>query len=157
MLDELEYEALQAEKRDKMQSRWQTWTVLGTLIGAFGLASLQSGITGYVVVLYPLLASCLATFTAHSEAILDQIKTYLYQFEEKHNYQGYEHYNRAHKRKSSGGHKTALLNAILLTDFLAITLTGIRMIDARSFLLAAIAMGIELYAIVKTWKALHHE
>ena len=80
-LHELEYEALQAEKRDKMNARWQVWSILVGLVGAFGLVSLQAGITGYVVMLYPLIAACLARFSAHSESILDQIKAYLLDFE----------------------------------------------------------------------------
>jgi hypothetical protein len=55
-IEEKEFEALQAEKRDRMNSRWQVWSILVGLAGAFGLASLQSGYTGYVVALFPILA-----------------------------------------------------------------------------------------------------
>ncbi|MBO0783440.1 MAG: hypothetical protein J2P37_31905, partial [Ktedonobacteraceae bacterium] len=90
----LEYEALQAEKRDRMTARLQVWSLLLGLVGAFGLASLQAGTTSYLVALYPLLAACLARYTRHSEAVLHKVKDYLLSVEQQASYSGYEHFNR---------------------------------------------------------------
>src|SRR5947199_4800127 len=60
------YDAVLAEKRDKLNSRLQIWSLLLALISGFGVASVQEGNTSLVVALYPLLAACLAHFTAHS-------------------------------------------------------------------------------------------
>src|SRR5436305_14903936 len=115
------YDAVLAEKRDKLNSRLQIWSLLLALISGFGVASVQEGNTSLVVALYPLLAACLAHFTAHSEAVLDQIKAYLYKFEQDHEVKGYETYNKENQLKSSPseGHKKALLQALILTQALA--------------------------------------
>ncbi len=76
-LAELEYESLQQEKRDKLNARLQVWSLLVALVGAAGVASVQSGTLAYVVLLYPLLAACVARYAGHSESVLNQVKAYL--------------------------------------------------------------------------------
>lgn len=149
-LPEIEYEALQAEKRDKMNARWQVWSILVGLIGAFGLVSLQNGATGYVVVLYPIIAACLTRFSTHSESVLDQVKAYLLAFEKKQGYQGYEHYNRAQCRRSSGGHNKALREAILCTDILAVIVLTVHLYLDHLVWLAILVCLFEGVVIYRT-------
>ncbi len=99
----LEYEALQAEKRDKINARLQVWSLFIGLVGAFGLASIQAGVTGFVVALYPFLAYCIAGYTSHSESVLDQVKKYLQHFETTNQYDGYECFNQMHRKQRKSG------------------------------------------------------
>lgn len=114
-----EFSELQQEKRDRMNARLQIWTVFISLVSAFSLAGIQSGKTAYLVSLYPYLAACLARYAGHNESIIDQIKAYLLKIEQEQNFNGYEQYNKASKRRSSGGHKRSLRDAIALTQSLA--------------------------------------
>src|SRR5258708_5695547 len=118
-LAELEYEALQQEKRDKLNARLQVWSLLVGLVGASGVASVQNGAIAYVVLLYPLLAACVARYAGHSESVLNQVKAYLLQVEKRAGYEGYEHFNKTSGRRGAGSHMMALRDAILLTDGLA--------------------------------------
>ena len=148
--DEMEYEALQAEKRDKMNARWQVWSILVGLTGAFGLASLQTGATGYVIALYPVIVACLARFSAHSESVLDQIKRYLLEVENRQSHEGYEHFNRSQCRKSSGSHRKALRDAIYCTDLLASVVLIAHVYTDHGPLLAVIAFCLEIAILYKT-------
>jgi hypothetical protein len=148
-LASLEYEALQTEKRDKMNARLQVWSLFVALVGAFGLASLQTGTVSDLVALYPFLALCIARYARHSERVLDQIKAYLFQIEQAHEYRGYEHHNRANQRRTSGSHLTALRDAILISQGLAICMIALRLIDM--LLLALVVTVIELGALAATW------
>src|SRR5436305_154240 len=96
-LAELDYEAAQAEKRNRLGERLQVWSLLFALVSGFGLASVQSGNISYVVMLYPLLACCIARAVGHSEAVLDQLKAYLLKIEQDSSYVGYEKYNKSNK------------------------------------------------------------
>src|SRR6266571_1906279 len=96
-LAELEFEACQQEKRDRINARLQVWSVLIGLVGAFVLAALQGGNVPYVVGVYPMLAAYVGRFASHSEAVLDQIKAYLFLMEERSEYEGYEHFNHTSK------------------------------------------------------------
>lgn len=152
----LEFEALQAEKRDKLNSRLQVWSLLLALISGFGIASLQSGAISYVVVLYPLLAFCVARYVAHNEAVLDQVKAYLLELEQEISFQGYEHYNKAHKLNNSvsGGHKKALRDAIVLTDVLALGAVVLRLLFAGWWFLALPVLLVNGVVLIKTWLCL---
>lgn len=119
-LAELEYESLQQEKRDKLNARLQIWSLLVALVGASGFASVQGGTLAYVVALYPLLAACVARYAGHSESVLDQVKAYLLEVEQRTGYSGYERYNKTSKRKTRGNHARALRDTIVLTDSMAI-------------------------------------
>ncbi len=155
-LNNLEYGALQQEKRDKLNARLQIWSLLLALISGFGIASLQTGAISYVVALYPLLALCVARYVAHSEAVLDQVKAYLLERERAANYQGYEHYNKLHKLTNSvsGGHKKALRDAILLTDVLATGAAVIRLQLSGWWFLALLVLLVNGIVIAKTWLCL---
>ena|SRR5436305_10217124 len=150
------YDAVLAEKRDKLNSRLQIWSLLLALISGFGVASVQEGNTSLVVALYPLLAACLAHFAAHSEAILDQIKAYLLQLEQEAGINGYETHNKQNKLKSSssGGHKKALLQALTLTQTLATSMVVWRLHSQGNDIAAAIVLCIEILAIITTVQAL---
>jgi hypothetical protein len=148
-LTEMEYEACQAEKRDKMNSRLQVWQLLIGLIGAFGLASIQAGAVVYVVCLYPLLAACIARHVGHSEGILKQLKAYLLKVEYGCDYSGYETFNKASKRVGSGNHMRALRDAILLTDLLAAAVVEVRLLaDGWLWLAVMMAMVVSVVMIV---------
>ena len=148
---QLDYEAAQAEKRDKLNTRIQVWSLLFALVGAFGFASVQSGTVSYVVALFPLLAACLARYAAHSEKILDQVKAYLWQMERKSGYTGYESYHQVHKQRSSGGHKKALRDAIILTDSLAMIVLFTRLFSLHVPWVTNSVMLLELGAVFLTF------
>jgi hypothetical protein len=149
-LAELEYEACQQEKRDRMNARLQEWSLLIGLVGAFGLASFQSGLVGYVVVLYPLLAACLARYTGHSEAVLSQIKAYLLLVEVQSKHDGYESFNQASKRQGVGNHMRAYRDAIVLTDLLAVVVVVARLAADGWLQLAPMVVGLVLIVMVVT-------
>lgn len=149
-LAELDYEAAQSEKRDKLNSRLQVWSLLVGLIGAFGLASVQSGLVGYTVALFPLLAACLARYVGHSEAVLDQVKAYLYAKETEVGYCGYEHWNCTRKRVGSGGHMRALRDVIVLVDLLAVGTVVIRLITEQWFVWSIVVVLLETVVIAFT-------
>lgn len=146
-LFQLDYEAVQAEKRDRINARLQVWSLLVALIGGFGLASLQSGNVSYVVALYPLIAACVARYTGHSEMVIDQIKAYLLSVGSD-----YEQYNKSHPFKSSGGHKKALRDALIITEALATALITLRLFDHQ--VLAWTVFIVEMGAIILTWEFL---
>jgi len=143
-------DAVIAEKRDKLNARLQIWSLLLALISGFGIASVQSSNVSYVVVLYPLLAACLAQFAGHSEEVLDKLKAYLLQVEQRAAFQGYESFNKANRSKWSGGHKRALLTALLITELLATTVVVSRLIEVQLPLVAGIVLIIESIAVIAT-------
>jgi hypothetical protein len=155
-IEALEYQALQQEKRDKLNARLQIWSLLLALVSGFGIASLQSGIVGYVVALYPLLAFCVARYAAHSEAVLDQVKAYLLALEQDLNHQGYEHFNKQHKlmQSVSGGHKKALRDAIVLTDVLAVVAVLVRLQVAGWWVLGVLVALENVVVVLGTWRCL---
>lgn len=143
-----EYESLQAEKRDRMQGRLQVWSLLMALIGAFGLASVQSGPIGLVIGLYPLLAACIARYSGHNEVVIEKIKGYLLKFEEMHGYSGYEHYNQQVRHARSGHHVRALRDALLITSALATLVIMLHLLIDQQVMLAGAVALIELLAMV---------
>ncbi len=149
-LAEMEYEALQQEKRDKLNSRLQVWSLLVGLVGASGVASLQGGAIAYVVLLYPLLAACVGRYAGHSESVLNQVKAYLLEVEKRAGYTGYEHFNKSSGRKGVGGHMVALRDAILLTDGLAVAVVVWRLVSDGGYVLAALVMLAALVVVVMT-------
>jgi len=149
-LAELEFEALQQEKRDKLNSRLQVWSLLVGLVGAFGVASVQSGSVAYVVALYPLLAACVARYAGHSESVLDQVKSYLIAIEQQAEYCGYEQYNKSSGRKGVGGHMVALRDAILLTDVLASIVVVLRLLSDGQPWLAILSIGLFAVTMILT-------
>lgn len=154
-LAEMEYEALQQEKRDKLNSRLQVWSLLVGLVGASGVASVQSGAVAYVVLLYPLVAACVARYAGHSESVLNQVKAYLTELEKRAGYSGYEHFNKATKRKNVGGHMRALRDAILLTDVLAVVAVVLRAFTDGLYTLAVLVLLAALVVLVMTCKWLN--
>lgn len=149
---EMDYEGAQAEKRNRLGERLQVWSLLFALVTGFGLVSAQSGNVSYVVLLYPMIACCLARAVGHSEAVLDQVKAYLLDVEEKRGYSGYEKYNESHKLKSSssGGHKKALRDALMLTESLATALVVWRLLEAHMPIAAVVVLVIEALAVIAT-------
>src|ERR1700737_8388 len=154
-LAELEFEALQQEKRDKLNARFQVWSLLVGLVSASGVASVQSGAIAYVVLLYPLLAACVARFAAHSESVLNQVKAYLTEFEKRAGYSGYEHYNKSSGRKGVGAHMVALRDAILLTDGLAVVVVVYRMGADGWYVLAVLVVVAALVVLALTCRWLN--
>lgn len=148
-IETCELEALYSEKRDKLNARLPVWSLLIGLFSLFGYAGIQPGIAGYVVLLYPLLASCVARFAGHSERILDRIKRCIYQIEERSGYHGYEHTN-AGQPQGSGGHVKALRDAILLTDLVAIVAIVVRLFLDHIPALALFVVPVEAAAIAAT-------
>jgi fatty acid desaturase len=149
-LAELDYEAAQAEKRDKLNTRLQVWSLLIALVGGFGLASVQAGSVSSVVALFPLLGACVARYAGHSESVLDQVKAYLLQIEQESGYCGYESYNRMVKRRVSGGHKKALRDALVLMEVLATVAVVVRLAAASLIFLAVTVLVVEILAIIAT-------
>jgi hypothetical protein len=149
-LAELEYEACQSEKRDRMNARLQVWSILIGLVGAFGVASFQAGAVGYVVALYPLLAACVARHSGHSEGVLEQIKAYLHLQEEDAGYSGYEHFNKSFRRRGVGSHMMALRDAIVLTDLLAVGVVVVRLVADQQVALVVGVLAVEVAAMVLT-------
>ncbi len=149
-LAELEYEALQQEKRDKLNARLQVWSLLVGLVGASGVAGVQSGSVAYVVVLYPLLAACVARYAAHSESVLSQVKTYLLQVEQNAGYSGYEHFNKSSGRRGVGNHMRALRDAIVLTDALAVVVVAWRLAADNWYMLAGLVVLAAVVVVVIT-------
>jgi elongation factor P--beta-lysine ligase len=129
----------------------QVWQLFVALVGGFGLASLQSGSISYVVCLYPLLAACVARYAAHSEMVLDRLKAYLLSVEKTNGYCGYETFNRARsKRHTSGSHKAALRDALLLTQMLATIVMVVRLALDHLLMVAGGVAVIEVLAMVAT-------
>jgi hypothetical protein len=122
----LEYEALRTEERDRMNARLQVWAVFASLVSLFGVLGLQSGMSGYVLAVFPLLCLCLAFHIRHSEEVLRQIRKYIYQIEKGSGYEGYEHFTRTHVRALHGGYLVALCYALVMAQLLAIGLLGVR-------------------------------
>jgi hypothetical protein len=147
---EMEFEALQQEKRDKLNNRLQVWSLLVGLVGASGVASVQSGAVAYVVLLYPLVAACVARYAGHSESVLNQVKAYLLELEKRAGYVGYEQFNKSNGRKGVGAHMRALRDAILLTDVLAVVAVVLRMFSDGLYILAALVLLVALVVLVVT-------
>jgi hypothetical protein len=155
-LAEMEFEALQQEKRDKLNSRLQVWSLLVGLVGASGVASVQGGAIAYVVLLYPLVAACVARFAGHSESVLNQIKAYLLELEKRAGYSGYEQYNKSSGRKGVGSHMLALRDAILLTDGLAVAVVVWRLLADGWYMLAVLVVVVALVVVVQTCRWLRN-
>lgn len=153
-LIELEYESLQAEKRDRMNARLQVWSLFFAMVGAFGLVSVQSNEIGFLVALYPLLASCLARYTSHSEEVLGQVKARLLALEKESHFQGYEHVNQQNMfKRKVGGHIKAFRDALLMTDMLAVVAAGHLLIQIN-WLVVALVLPLEMFSIWVTLTAL---
>jgi hypothetical protein len=151
-----ELEALYCEKRDKLNARLAIWSLLLTLFGAFSYAGTQSGVAGYVIVCYPLLAGCIARFARHSERVLDRVKRHIYQIEKASGYVGYEHQNVSGSTNGSGAHIKALRDFAILTDAIAIIAIDVRLIIIdRLPALALLATVLGVVAIVATCVWMH--
>jgi|SRR5450755_2518089 len=126
-LAELEYEALQAEKRDKLNGRVQIWSLFFGLVSGAGLVSVQTGTVSYLIALYPFLAMCLARYAGHSERVLDQIKRRLLAIEQARGFAGYEMVNKLNaKQRRSGSQLKAFRDAVLVSQIAATTLIVLR-------------------------------
>jgi hypothetical protein len=144
-LAKLEYEALRAEERDRMNARLTVWGLYLTIVSVFGFASIQAGTTLYVIGLCPFLLACLARYTRHSEDVLRVTRKYLYKVEQASQVQGYEHFTRSMTRASHGGHVTSLRDAFLLTDLLASVMIIARLVqDHVVFHLATVVFPVAL-------------
>lgn len=151
-LTKLEYDALRAEERDRMNGRLQVWTIFLSLVGAFGFVSVQSGMVAYVAALFPLLAACLARHVRHSEDALRQVRTYLYEIEKRCSYEGYEHFARSAPRVTHGGYLDALRDALFITQLLALATVVFRLVvDHASVLIILPLVGCEALALLVTW------
>jgi hypothetical protein len=155
-LAEMEFEALQQEKRDKLNARLQVWSLLLGLVGASGVASvIQGGALAYVVLLYPLVAACIARYAGHSESVLNQVKAYLIEVEKRAGYTGYEQYNASGSsgRRGAGSHMMALRDAILVTDGLAVVVVVWRLFaDGLPFLAALVVLAaLGVVALTCRW------
>lgn len=140
----LEYEALQAEKRDIIGRRIQIWNIFFGLVGATGFAGFQGGNISLLLVLYPFLAFCLARYTAHSNRVLKQVKQRLFDLEEESDYEGYEHLNRLMtKFRKSGSHAKALRDALVLTQ-IAATVLAAMLFPAFHFMIAGAETAITI-------------
>ena len=147
---EMEFEALQQEKRDKLNARLQVWSLLVGLVGASGVASVQSGAIAYIVLLYPLVAACVARYAGHSESVLNQVKAYLLELEKRAGYVGYEQFNKSNGRKGVGNHMRALRDAILLTDVLAVLAVVLRLFADGLYVWAVLVVLAALVVLVVT-------
>lgn len=145
-----EYEALQAEKLARINARLAIWSIFLTLVGAFGFAGVQSSDINVLVALYPVLVSCLARHAGHNEAVLTQVKHYLFRIERLRGYVGYEHFNRRERSFAHGSHLKALRDAFVLTEVLAVGLLIWRLIDHSWYWAIAVVLVIELLAMVMT-------
>jgi len=126
-LSELEYEALQAEKRDKLNARLQLWSLFFGLVSGAGLVSVQTGAISSLIALYPFLAMCLAKYAAHSERVLDQVKARLLAVEQTCSIVGYEQVNKQQsRRRRAGSHLKAFRDAVLLSQVVATGLLVLR-------------------------------
>jgi hypothetical protein len=152
---QIEYEAMRAEERDRMNARTAVWTLFLTIVGAFGFAVGISSASPYLGGAVPPLLLFLARHTRHSEDVLRQIRAYLYQLEKANNYAGYEHYTRGITRSTHGSHKTALRDAFLLTDILAVVSTLSRLTAEHAPLLGVISVLLTgIVAMMLTWRTL---
>jgi hypothetical protein len=152
-LAKLEYEALRSEERDRMNARLQIWTIFLSLVGAFGLVSVQSGNLAYVAALFPFLACCLAKHVRHSEDALKLIRKYLYQIEKKAGYQGYEFFTRSQPRTTHGSYLDALRDALIITQVLATSVVIIRLASDHAMLLIILPIiSVEVLAMFLTWR-----
>jgi hypothetical protein len=151
----LEYEALRTEERDRINARLQIWAIFVSLSSIFGVVSLQSGMIGYVVALFPLLCLCLAFHVRHSEEVLRQIRKYLYSVEKHYKYEGYEHFVREQPRAAHGSYLAALRYAFIATQCLAIAVLVVRLwLDRIPFVEVAIVVAILINSCLMyiTWR-----
>jgi hypothetical protein len=148
------------EERDRINARLQIWTIFVSLTSIFGVVSLQSGISAYVVAIFPLLCLCLAFHVRHSEDVLHQIRTYLYAVEKRHDYKGYEHFTREQTRATHGSYLAALRYALIAAQCLAIAVLIARLLlDHMPFVAIAIIVVILIdgYLLGLTWRWLSKE
>lgn len=149
----LEYEALRTEERDRINARLQIWAIFVSLSSIFGVVSLQSGMIGYVVALFPLLCLSLAFHVRHSEEVLRQIRKYLYSVEKRYTYEGYEHFVREQPRATHGSYLAALRYAFMATQCLAVAVLVVRLLlDHVSLVVVVVVVLINGYVLYMTWK-----
>jgi hypothetical protein len=140
----MEYEDRRLEERDRMNARVQFWQLYFGLVSvfsvAFGFAGLHIG--PYVLAVLPVFLTFLARYIGHSEAVLKQIRKYLEDLEKRLGYTGYEAYVREKLRPTHGGYLSALRDAFLTTDVLALVVAGARVVlDGRA------SMGVPLLVV----------
>ncbi len=146
---ELEYEALQAEKRDKLNGRMQIWSLFFGLVSGAGLVSVQAGAVSSLIALYPFLAMCLARYAGHSERVLDQVKGRLLGVERACGFAGYEQVNKLNARqRRAGSQLKAFRDAVLVSQVAATALVVLRMPALWAGI--AIALG-EVTLMLLTW------
>lgn len=152
---EIELESLHAEKRDKMNQRTPIWSLALVLFTGLGFAGIQSGIAGYAVMVYPLLAACIGRFHGHSERRLDRVKRRIFRVEQDADYHGHEHENEQTSQEQpheSGEHARAFRDFLLLTEVMATVGGGARgYTDHLPIWVLAVAIAIEVIAMVATW------
>src|SRR5579884_2232277 len=121
---------LRQEERDRMTARLQFWQLYFALASvfavAFGVAGLRVG--PYLLAVLPIFQAFLARYIGHSEAVLKQIRKYLYVVEQRVGHEGYETYVRKMPRPSHGSYLSALRDAFLVTDVLVLAVTGVRVV-----------------------------
>lgn len=135
-----------------MNGRLQVWTIFLSMVGAFGLVSVQSGGVAYVAALFPLLAACLARHVRHSEDALRVIRKYLYKLEQATGHEGYEHFTRTIPRASHGGYMDALRDALLITQGLALAVVVAHLVADHAILWIVPVIGLLVAAMYLTWR-----
>lgn len=149
----LEYGALRGEELAREGARLQVWALFFSLASVFGAVSMQGGLVAYVVVLFPPLVLCLAWYVRHSEGVLHQVRSYLYQLEKRYGYRGYEHFSRSVVRSSHGGHMVALRGAFVLAQVLAVGVVGVRLVLDHAVLVVVVLVAlVQGGVVVLTWR-----
>jgi hypothetical protein len=149
-LSQLEYADLRQEERDRMNARLQFWQLYFGLASvfsiAFGVAGLRVG--PYLLAVLPVFLAFLSRYIGHSEAVLKQIRKYLYGLEKRVGHEGYESYVRNMPRPSHGGYLSALRDAFLVTDVLVLAVAGVRVVLDGLTLVGLPVVVVELVAVV---------
>lgn len=151
----MQYEDLRQEERDRMNARLQFWQLYYGLVSvfcvAFGVAGLRIG--AYLLAMLPVLLAFLARYIGHSEAVLKQIRKYLYSVEKQAEYDGYESYVRKMPRLSHGGYLSALRDAMLLTDALAFLVVLWRLAVDNWYMLVGLVVlvAVGVFVITCRW------
>jgi hypothetical protein len=148
----LEYEKLRDEERERMSSRLTVLGMFFTLVGGFGVASVQSSNVAYLLALFSPVLACLALYVRHSEDTLRSLRKYLHTLEQRYSYSGYEDWIRANPRSFKGGHVDALRYMFVLAQALASIVFIVRVAQDHVVWLAVVLAGIvELVFVVLTW------
>lgn len=152
-LAELEYESLRSEERSRMESRLTVLGLFFTLVGAFGVASVQNTSVAYLLSLFPPVLACMALYVRHSEDTLRSVRKYLYALEQKYSYSGYEDWIRNNPRLFKGGHVDALRYMFVLAQSLACIVFILRLFHDHLFwIFIVLTFILEVSLVALTWK-----